>query len=41
MRVPPNMVLDQFMFIEVTGVASGQNAKNMIGMRNSSAATLM
>lgn len=41
MSVPPNMVLDQFMFDAVTGVASGQNAKKIIGMRNRSAAMLM
>lgn len=41
MRVPQNIMLDQFMFDAVTGCASGQNAKKMIGRRNRSAAMLM
>lgn len=32
--VPPNIVEDQFIVAAVTGVASGQNAKNQIGARN-------
>ena len=39
--VPPNIVEDQFMNAGVTGVASGQNAKNQTGARNMSAAMLM
>jgi hypothetical protein len=41
MMVPPNIVEDQFIVVAVTGVASGQNAKNQIGVRNISAAMLM
>ena len=41
MIVPPNMVDDQFMVSGVTGVASGQKAKNHKGVRNISAATLI
>lgn len=39
--IPPNMVDDQFMVEAVTGWASGQNAKNQIGVRNRSAAMLI
>ena len=41
MRVPANIVEDQFMDAAVTGVASGQNAKNQRGTRNMRAAILM
>jgi hypothetical protein len=39
--VPPNIVEDQFIVAAVTGVASGQNAKNQTGARNKRAAMLM
>jgi hypothetical protein len=39
--VPPNIVEDQFMVAAVTGVASGQNAKNQTGARNKRDAMLM
>jgi hypothetical protein len=39
--VPPNIVEDQFIFWGVTGVASGQNAKNQTGTRNKSDTMLM
>jgi len=35
------MTLDQFNDDAVTGVASGQNAKNIMGVRNISAAMLI
>ena len=41
MMVPQKIVKDQFIVAAVTGVASGQNAKNQIGIRNRSAATLI
>jgi hypothetical protein len=41
MMVPPNIVEDQFMFWGVTGMASGQNAKNQTGARNKRDAMLM
>jgi hypothetical protein len=34
MLVPPNIVEDQFIVAPVTGVASGQKAKNQTGIRN-------
>jgi hypothetical protein len=39
--VPPNIVDDQFILPEVTGVASGQNEKNQTGARNQSDAILI
>jgi hypothetical protein len=40
-KIPPNIVLAQFIEVGVTGFARGQTQKNMIGIRNSSAAILM
>jgi hypothetical protein len=39
--VPPNIVEDQFIVPDVTGVASGQKAKNQTGARNKSDAMLI
>jgi len=41
MIVAPNIVEDQFIVAAVTGVASGQNAKNQTGAKNTSAAMLI
>lgn len=39
--IPPNIVEDQFILTALTGVASGQNAKNHTGAKNSTAAILI
>jgi hypothetical protein len=41
MIVPPNIAEDQFIVAAVTGVASGQKAKNQTGARNKRDAMLM
>ena len=41
MMVEPNIVEDQFIVAAVTGIASGQNAKNQTGIKNKRAAMLM